>query len=199
MMAAKAFSFEFSGLEEIDRLLKELPGKLGVTVQQRALKKAAKPLLSAAILNAQGIGQQSGNLARSLKIDVKLNKFQMRGKTRDRYRADVYVGSTAPHAHLVEFGTQERYRKVGGGVEEYSVNRRGKIVTRSRRVGYGRAYTGTMPANPFLTRAWDSQKQVVWQTFKKEIGNELIKAVRSLAKRAQKGTLSKRLARELAA
>jgi len=122
------------------------------------------PIKDRAKENAQGIKiDNPGVIAESVKIGTSLKKSQ-RGRT-ERDRVTVYVGSSHPLAHLFEFGTAERYKKSG-------------------------AYTGFIPAMPFLREAWDSQKRVSLELLKDELWKALQKSARLLARKAERGTLT---------
>lgn len=171
MPAQAAFTFQIEGFKELDDMLKQLPKAMGKTVLRNALKKAAIPIRDAAKENVP-IGP-TGNLKDSIGISTRLKKSQRRGRIRSKDRVEVFVGSSAPHAHLIEFGTVERFRKGARGA------------------------TGAMPATPFLTQAWDATKQEALQIIQKELLTELLKAVKRLKTRAGKGTLGKRMVKEL--
>ena len=164
-MSNKAFTFKITGLQECMNALEQLPTvsmKRGVV--RNALKKAAIPVKDRAKENAQGIKiDNPGVIAESVKIGTSLKKSQ-RGRT-ERDRVTVYVGSSHPLAHLFEFGTAERYKKSG-------------------------AYTGFIPAMPFLREAWDSQKRVSLELLKDELWKALQKSARLLARKAERGTLT---------
>lgn len=166
-MSQPAFKFELKGLKELMDALDQLPTmsmKKGVV--RNALKKAAKPIEELSKENARGgiLIEDPEVIAESIKIGTSLKRSQ-RDKI-DRSRVTVYVGSNSNLAHLFEFGTAERYKKSG-------------------------AYTGFIPAMPFLRPAWDSRKKVALDILKKELWNALRKAARLLAKKAAKGTLTK--------
>jgi len=178
--AGYGFSFELEGLKELDDMLRQLPKAMGKAVLRKVLNKAALPIQVAAkahvprseTRNIKGIAYSGGNLAESIVITPRLKKSQRRGQRLAKDEIVVYVGSTAPHAHLVEFGTAERYRKSGG-------------------------HTGAMPAFPFLTVAWDSTKKKALRIIRDELETELVKAASRLRKKAVKGTIGKKAEREL--
>lgn len=163
-MGQPPFKFEIVGLKETMDALEQLPTvsmKKGVV--RNALKKAAVPIKDKAKSNAQGLPFDSKSIAQSIKIGTTLKRSQ-RGR-QDRSRVTVYVGSSHPLAHLFEFGTAERYKKSG-------------------------AYTGFIPAMPFLREAWDSQKRVSLELLKDELWKALQKSARLLARKAERGTLT---------
>jgi HK97 gp10 family phage protein len=163
-LRGKAFSFELDGLKELDQMLQDLPKAMSKTVLRNALKKAGAPIRDEAAANAPH--GPTGNLAKSIVVSTKLKKSQRR-RMKQRDAVEVFVGATAPHAYLVEFGSAERQRKNG-------------------------ASTGVMPSNPFFTRAWDATKATALKILVAEIRVELLKAAKRLRERAEKGTLSKR-------
>lgn len=148
---------DIAGAKELDKAFKQLPRATAKSVLRRALKKAAKPTAVAAESLAP-LGP-TGNLRASIEVSPRLKKSQRRGGRPEG--VELYIGSTAPHAHLLEFGT---------------VN---------------------MPAHPFLRPAWDSTKQRVLDAIESEIWESLSKAARTLAKKAQAGTLGRAARRTL--
>lgn len=170
-MVSKTFHFELQGLKELDDMLRDLPKAMGKAVLRKALKKAAEPIRDRAKANVPH--GDTWNLDSSIVIGTKLNKNQTRGNRAPKDAVEVYVGSTDPKAHLVEFGTQERYREGSRGA------------------------TGAMPSNPFLTKAWDGTKKQALNILTRLIAEELAKSAQRLRKKAEKGTLSKKAQREL--
>ena len=174
-MSKAAFTFEIAGVKEMMRFFDELPTvSMQRTVLRNALIKAGQPIAQEAIRNVPShksrfLGNRRvgtlGRLARSIKVSTSLKESQRKGKIRDRSRVTVYVGSTAPHAHLVEFGTVVRHTKKGKD-------------------------TGRMTPNPFLTRAWEATKSTALHIFATEMKEQIIKAARRLAKRAGAGKLT---------
>ena len=170
-MAAESFSFELVGLKETMDALEKLPTlsmKKGVV--RNALKKAALPIKQAAIENCpydprvtKGF-EYSKHLKETIKISTSLKASQRKGRF-DKSVVTVYVGSSSPHAHLVEFGTGPRYDPNG-------------------------AYRGVMPADPFFRGAWDSKKKTALGLLQQELWRALEKAAKLLAKKAIKGTLT---------
>lgn len=131
-------------------------------VVRNALKKAAIPIRDAAKIKAGSIKYDADNIVKSIHVDTKRTRKQRR----DRSRVTVYVGPSHPLAHLFEFGTAQRFTKKGA--------RRGYIT-----------------ATPFLRQAWDEKKMVALETLKKELWEQIKKSARRLAKRAEKGKLTK--------
>jgi HK97 gp10 family phage protein len=171
MKRGAAFSFEIDS-KELEEALAQLPKSMSKTVMRNACKKAAIPIRDEAVATVP-MGPR-GNLAKSIKVSTKLKKSQQRWQNRDRSRVEVYVGSDAPHAHLVEWGTQERFQK----------KRSNKSV-------------GDMPSNPWFTRAFDATKGKALEIMLREISNELVKAAKRLATKAEKRTLGKAAVRKL--
>jgi HK97 gp10 family phage protein len=155
---AKAFSFAVD-FSEIDKMLAQLPKSMSKTVMRKALKKSAKPIKQAAESAAP---EDDGVLKESFEISPK------RAGSRPRSKNGVYifVGSTAPHAWLVEHGSGPRAHESGKS-------------------------TGQMPANPFFRNAWDANKNESLKILTKEIEVELLKAAKRLSTRAQSGKLGK--------
>ena len=164
MPSNAGFSFELTGVKELMNALEQLPTvSMQKTAVRNALKKAALPVLEMAKANVPRAA--TGNLANSLKISTSLKASQRRGRISDRSRVTVYVGSSAPHAHLIEFGTVERTTKSKGG-------------------------RGNMSPNPFLRNAWDTMKFAALDILAVELRKQIYAAARRLAKRAGTGKLT---------
>lgn len=153
---------ELSGFEELDGRLTsliEMSSKAtGRNALQRALNASANPILTAAKAAAP-VGP-TGNLRDSLVISRKAHDGAKNAKVKDG--VGVFVRSTAPHAHLVEFGTGPRVHKSSG-----------KSV-------------GVMPPNPFLSRAFDESKDQALSQMGANVGAEIEKAWARAERRAAK-------------
>jgi HK97 gp10 family phage protein len=184
-MSRDAFSFELVGMKELMAALDELP-TIGMkkSVIRKAAKKAMKPtaeLYKSALPYApknKGF-ENSPHLRDSVEITSKLNRSQKKyGRRVGKDEIVMYVGSSAPHAHLLEFGTAERRHKVAKTVP---IGDEFRVVQS----------TGRVPARPYLRQAWESTKFGVMKIFSDEMKKELLKAAKRLAKKAEKGTLTK--------
>lgn len=174
-MAKGAFKFELTGMKELMNALDQLP-----TISMRkgairnALKDAGQPVVDDAKAN---VPVDSGHLRDSIKVSQSLKKSQRRGRY-DRSSVTVYVGSSSPLAHLIEFGTTKRVLK-----EPRIVTIGGKTVQIT--------HTGQLSPRPFLRQAWDARKDAVLKRLGAAIWVQIAKAARRLAKKAERGTLTK--------
>jgi HK97 gp10 family phage protein len=181
---SKSFSFKLNGMEQLIKNLEQLPTvSMRKTVVRNAIKKSLEPVRDLAKAN---VPRDDGALADSIHIDTKLKASQKRGRVQDRTTVTVYVGASAPHAHLVEFGTAERFPKKGPFAARISPT---QVVMVD--------HMGRMPANPFLRNAWDSMRGRVLKIFAAQMEVQLMKAARRLAKRAEKGKLTPAMIRGL--
>ena len=166
---------KLQGFKELEGRLEALPGKVAKRATGRAMRAAARGV-------ADEIRSQApiddGVLARSGKISLRNRNLtglaeygevlrlggsinQARGALRGARRGGnsagtrvlVRVAITAPHAHLVEFGTVKRFHKSGKSV-------------------------GVMPANPFTRRAWDAAAGPALGTIRTTLTSEIAKAAR---------------------
>nr|MDD5511484.1 HK97 gp10 family phage protein [Dehalococcoidales bacterium] len=158
------------GLKECMDALEQLPTlSMKKTVVRNALKKCAAPIAEDAKNNAPWAPKpkeyaKSKHFRDTIKVSTSL-KASQRGRF-DKSRVTVYVGSTAPHAHLIEFGTTARFTKSG-------------------------AYRGFTSPVPFMRNAWDNNKMKSLNMLKEELWKSLEKSAKLLAKKAAKGTLTK--------
>jgi HK97 gp10 family phage protein len=174
--------FEVQGLQDLLQVLEKLPTNvMQKNVVKRAMTKALEPIRDAAKLAAPYDATRTGghiynwgtHLKDSIMISMSLKPSQYPMATGSKY-VEMYVGSASPLAHLIEFGTGPRQWKNG-------------------------KYTGQMTPNPFLRGVWDARKDVVLIVFKREMWSEILKSVKRLARRAEKGTLTKAQIRGLTA
>jgi len=174
-MAKGAFTFELKGMKELMNALDQLPT---ISMQKGAIRNALKDAGSPVVSDAKAnVPIDSGHLRDSIKISQSLKKSQRRGRY-DRSSVTVYVGSSSPLAHLIEFGTTQRVLK-----EPRIVTIGGRTVRIT--------HTGQVSPRPFLRQAWDSNKDAVLKRLGDAIWVQIAKAARRLAKKAERGTLTK--------
>jgi HK97 gp10 family phage protein len=151
------------GLSELESAMQELGKSMSKAVMRRAAKKALTPMIETARSIVQAQSSDSGGLAESLTVATKLSKRQAKQARREtKSYSETYAGAGAlPHAHLVEFGTGERFTDSGKS-------------------------TGAMPAEPFLRPSWDQHKAEMPQAVGRELWVELEKAASRKAKRDAK-------------
>lgn len=146
---------KISGFREIDALLQAMPRQLAGQGVNAGLRRALQPVAAAARAYAPGSLAGRIRIAPTIKAGQMAQAIEKPGKG----RRVMFVGSGAPHAHLVEFGTGPRYQKSG-------------------------KYVGIMPPDPFLRPAWDANKDQVLATLADAIREEIAKAVGRRAARA---------------
>lgn len=141
---------DLRGEAELIKKLKSLSTKTGAEALKKALRKAGDKIKTEVKNEAPEV---TGNLKRSIKV---FND----GSNASKGGALVRVGADrkiAPHAHLVEFGTEERELTKPSVVRLAS----GEIFTITE--------TGKMPANNFFERGYNSSKDEAIQLFISEI------------------------------
>jgi hypothetical protein len=156
-----SMKMKIEGSGDIDRALAELAsGSTAKGVGRRGMKKALQPVKEAAEGSAFEIATTS-KLAPS-------QKGQARGD-RGPSKVVMYVGpveqdgSHAPHAHLIEFGTGDRFHKSG-------------------------KYVGAVTADPFMRPAWDSNQREMLAVLRRETWAEIEKALARAARKAARAT-----------
>jgi HK97 gp10 family phage protein len=143
----------FTGVKEIDQVLKGLPQQLNHKILQQAHTSAAKVLVDTAKLSApegptgntiDSIGVVKTTFAKATElglIDV--------GPRRGRYKGNA--------AHLIEYGTRKRSLKNG-------------------------ANRGTMPARPFMEPSWNRTKDTVVNSIDRFLGATLYRFMKRTIK-----------------
>lgn len=148
-------SLKIAGFKEMDALLLSMPRALATQGVNAGLRRALQPVAAAARAYAPGSLNERITIAPRVKAGQEAQSLIKPGKG----RRVMYVGSGAPHAHLVEFGTGPRYHKSG-------------------------RYVGIMPPDPFLRPAWDANKDEVLAKLAQFVREEIAKAVTRRAARA---------------
>jgi HK97 gp10 family phage protein len=160
---------EVLGAKHLDNALKQLPKATAKGVLRRALLKSAKPA-EAAALALVPVGK-TGNLQDSIEISTQLKKSQQKGRTKPG-AVEVFIGASTT-----------------GGKKGFHAH----LIE----FGWFHANGTTVPPRPFLRPAWESTKNIVLGTFADEVWTALAKAARTLARKAEKGTLTKTAQRVL--
>lgn len=194
-------TFRVEGLKELDKALEELAAattsKAGAAAVRKALVAAAKPVVA----HAQAlVPVKTGALRDSIKVvggkvnligkaeyravmesggSVKEASSALRSARRsakaagvEKYRVEVQVRATAPHAYLVEFGTAP-HRIAAKNAKALFFDGSGVQAV---------DHPGASP-RPFMRPAWEASKSGVLVDLKISLGDEIQKA----AKRAARG------------
>lgn len=163
------------GFAELEAKLAALPDKIAKRATGKAMRAAAK-LVKGEI--EQRAPVESGNLKGSVRITLRNRNLTGLAEYRDAMAAGagiaaarsamrgarsggdsagtrvlVRVAVNAPHAHLVEFGTNERHHKSGKSV-------------------------GRMPAHPFIRPAWDGTSMEALGTIRTTLASEVARAAK---------------------
>ncbi len=158
---------ELVGVKELKKAFSELPKATQSNVVRRTLKSAAMPVADAANRLAP---KNQGNLSRSYTVSTKLTpsqKTQVGSKPRGEIR--MYIGPNykrgtknyAPHAHLAEFGTIDRFHKSG-------------------------KHVGHTPAQPHFRPAWETYKHQIIVDYSASMKREIDRAAARLARKTAK-------------
>ncbi|WP_196602160.1 HK97-gp10 family putative phage morphogenesis protein [Pectinatus frisingensis] len=110
-----------------------------------AIKNGTTAVFEQAVRNAPM--SATGNLKKGIKMETNTNYSYASG----------IVKSTAPHSHLVEFGTRRRI--------VYPVRRKAMVINGHFVKGY--VNNGAMPKKPFLRPAIDKERPGIEESIKK--------------------------------
>lgn len=138
------------GTEKVGRILRGLPDDVRNAVERRLVQRAGTMILGEAIRSAP---VRDGNLREAFRgAKARIVRRIGRDGVIGRFGADY---RTAPHQHLVEFGTVARgYIDTAGGFHA----------------------TGIMPPNPFMRNAWARTRPAIQQMFEREVWTEIERA-----------------------
>ena len=141
---------DLRGDADLIKKLKKLSTKTGIATLKKALRKAGNKIKTDVKREAP---VATGNLKRSIKV-FNDGSMASRGGALIRVGADRRI---APHAHLVEFGTEDRQLD------------KPSVVTLASGQVFTITHTGKMPANNFFERGFNSSKNTAIQAFTSEI------------------------------
>lgn len=203
MAGADYLAAEVSGLDELMRTFDALGGPGTKAAIQSAMRKSLKPTAERArqLAPVGDPATRRGQVLRdSIAIRNNLSRSQRR-KRRLRYDIEVFLGSTDPTAHLLEFGhvlTRGKNRARGKVIGQTIVKRTksGRIVKVERQYD-GVATTGRIVGQgfvrpyPFMRPAWDATRAEVHKRFLKLVSEEIDRVVKRYGKQAAKGKLTK--------
>lgn len=135
------------GLDQLQKLLDQLPAKVERNVLRGALRAAARVIEPVA---KGGIRQRSGELAKSLRVSVRAR----RGTVTAAVKTDLF------YARFVEYGTRAHWISVGSSKRAVSTlnrwEKKGLLKIGENFVGTSVAHPGAQP-RPFLRPALDTQ------------------------------------------
>jgi len=166
-MAQQTFRVKLEGAAELKEALLGLrlrgSSRIAKNAVRNALLKAGKPIAA----HARSLARiRSGQLKRTIRVSTTLSRRQKRTRAKgaDPTETTVYIGAgPSRHAHLIEFGTGERFWRSGKS-------------------------TGASQPHPFLRPAWDAGKMRALAEFGRLLWIEIERAAKRLAKRqAKKG------------
>lgn len=171
-----------SGFAELEAKFKEFPNDIARRAISRAMTKAgnvmaeeqrayaadagrlaASIVVKAKTVNTAGFGEYADALRSggSYRDAQQALRAARRGGAQGQGRVVITIGSTSPHAHLVEFGTVERFHKSGKS-------------------------TGVMPMNPFIRPAWDAAAPGLVHQIKGILAEEIERTSARLARKKAK-------------
>lgn len=149
-------NFKMDGFKDMEKALAKLPAGTAKGVTRRSLKKILKPVAYAAEASPFTIEITSGLTARQ--------RQEARGDFRPSV-VSMFVGPVdddgqgAPHAHLLEFGTQPRFLKSG-------------------------RFVGAVMADPFMRPAWDTHSGDMLDKLGAEVWDQIMKSLDRAARKA---------------
>ena len=158
-----AESFKIEGLREVEKALADLGKSIGRGVLRRVAQRALAPIAADAKSAVVGSTAGTGELADSIAVSARLSKSQAKEARRERKDfVEMHVGAGAlQQAHLLEFGTGERFLSNGKSV-------------------------GTMLPEPYMRPAWDAHRGEIVDDLARDLWTEIEKTAARKAKRDAK-------------
>jgi HK97 gp10 family phage protein len=151
---------QMKGADELNKNILELTKTIAPEKVEPILHEGAKVVADAARANAP-VGP-TGNLRRGIVDKV----LQRKGQDKPAPAMAGIDYRIAPHAHLVEFGTAERYPKK-------------KTVLYDKSTGqFFGTHVGPMPAHPFFRPAWDDNKDRIEKQIIDQIWNAILETTK---------------------
>lgn len=170
------FRVHVSGLKEVDARLGALGPALGSAAIAGALQVAAEPtvILAEQLAPYDSDRKKGKHLADTITASTKLKRSQRKFVSRGGV-ANVFIGPSAPHGHLIEFG--------------YTL-----VISRGPRKGQVIKH---IPAHAFLRPAWDLTKDEVLANFAAHVHQVIEATARGARVAAAAGTLDRKAAASL--
>jgi hypothetical protein len=169
---------EIAGIEEVERLLTQLPTRVGRKLNNQAVRNASRAVATVQRREAPKGG--TGDLARS--VTTKAVKSRIPG------RAVALAGvfnKEAPLARLIEFGTG----RAGPRARDFPIVAKGGVmtfITRFARI-FARSvqHPGIRP-NPFITRGFDLAKNAGFVRYRDTMLRGLVREANKISARSAK-------------
>jgi HK97 gp10 family phage protein len=168
-------NFQIQGLDELQRVLKDLPFVVSKRLVFSALRKGAKPMKEEAVNLAP---RKSGTIKRAMVIVN--NQYEdlpgimisvTKGK---KYHSKGEGNKDAWYARFQEFGTKG-FGKRTRRIKSTSLNfKSGTVHRKYNTIGYKGKGTG-LPARAFMQRAFDSKHEQAMAIFKEELGINIVR------------------------
>lgn len=175
-----ATTVRVEGLRELDRALGELPKATGRAVLTRTLKKAGAPIRDAAQAKAP---TDTGALRESIVVSTLKPKGHSAKKT-------AFAAAMGAGASRREAGAAARSAKAGAN-ESFAEAFVGPLEQRTKKAAIKTIVqefgSVDQPGTPYMRPAWDANKNLALDIIKNDLGDEIIKAAKRLAKKAAKG------------
>lgn len=154
---------KIEGLREVEAALADLGKSLGRGVLRRVAQRALAPIAADAKSAVEASTAGTGELADSIAVSSRLSKTQAKEARRERKDfVEVHVGAGAlQQAHLLEFGTGERFQANGKSV-------------------------GSMQPEPYMRPAWDAHRGEIVGDLADDLWAEIKKTAARKAKRDAK-------------
>lgn len=169
------FKAEVNGWKQLSKLLDDLPERL----QRKVVNSAASAGAQVIVKEAKKNVRQNG----SVKTGTLLNSIRKRKKKRVHGIYEVFTDKSAPHAHLVEFGTGPRSLKQP---KEVQIKGTWRTITQ----------TGSMPAKPFFRPAVDENHNLVMRKIAERMAKRMATEAEKMSRDYR--TLSKSYRKQLA-
>lgn len=150
---------EVKGLDELEKRLLKFGAEMGEKTLNSALMSASLPMFKTAKSLAPGSIKDA--ITRRKIRNTKSRRLAVRGiKSTGRSAGGVALivnRKKAPHAHLLEFGTEPRYTKGKGWKKVYKAG----------------AFRGKGPRLLYMTKAWEMHKNSSLEIFKKTLTRKI--------------------------
>lgn len=166
-------TMRLEGVRDLSKTLNNMPANVAKRISRKVLMKLLQPIADRArqLARVEDPNVQkpsAGHLRDTIGVGQKLSRRQKR-LNRPLAPLEVYVGpgiigkgqNAARHAHLIEFGTEERRHASGKS-------------------------TGAMPRRPFMRPAWDALHGKVFTDLAKLLRDELAAYAKRQAAKARR-------------
>lgn len=166
-MARQRVTVTVTGIEATIKQLREIGGSLTPQILTGVCARSLEPILATAKATAHvGNPETRKPGAVTIKDSLRIRPLRANELRRRGISAGAMVGASSPKAHLIEYGTVQRFRRVN--------------TSRGERRNTNQVSTGQVMPKPFMRPAYEQNKEEVLRISRDELKKALERRIRKV-------------------